>query len=97
MTRQLITNIQWTVTHWMLQNGMSIGIGDAVADRGTMEKIKEVINQQKARRRGIITLGESSQRPLAMASLVSSWALPCLPVLPPNGWFPCPALLSSPC
>lgn len=46
-TRALINNIQWSVTHWLLQNGFSIGIGDAVADGRTMEKIKDVISAQK--------------------------------------------------
>jgi DNA-directed RNA polymerase II subunit RPB1 len=46
-TRSLISNIQMCVTYWLLQNGMSVGIGDTVADRSTVDKIKKVISMQK--------------------------------------------------
>jgi DNA-directed RNA polymerase II subunit RPB1 len=43
----LINNIQFSVTEWLLQNGMSIGIGDTVADISTLDKIKDAISAQK--------------------------------------------------
>ncbi|KAI4976128.1 hypothetical protein ZWY2020_049735 [Hordeum vulgare] len=38
---------QSLVNYWLLQNGFSIGIGDAIADAGTMEKIDETIGKAK--------------------------------------------------
>ncbi len=37
--RRLINNTQFTVNHWLLHYGMSIGIGDTVADDATMAKV----------------------------------------------------------
>ena len=42
-TRRFINNTQLTVNHWLLQHGMSIGIGDTVADDATMTTINEII------------------------------------------------------
>lgn len=39
---------QVTVNHWLLQWGMSIGIGDTVADEATMNTINDII--EKVRR-----------------------------------------------
>jgi DNA-directed RNA polymerase II subunit RPB1 len=47
LTSLFITNVQMCVTYWLLQYGISIGIGDAVADAATMDKIKNVIAAQK--------------------------------------------------
>eukprot|EP00747_Dinoflagellata_sp_TGD_P161077 gnl/TRDRNA2_/TRDRNA2_178045_c0_seq8.p1 gnl/TRDRNA2_/TRDRNA2_178045_c0~~gnl/TRDRNA2_/TRDRNA2_178045_c0_seq8.p1 ORF type:complete len:1521 (-),score=-42.62 gnl/TRDRNA2_/TRDRNA2_178045_c0_seq8:230-4792(-) len=44
---RLITNIQRCVNHWLLLQGMSVGIGDATVDKVTIKKIKEVISTQK--------------------------------------------------
>ena len=38
---------QVVVNHWLLQNGFSIGIGDTIADRSTMEAINDTIAHAK--------------------------------------------------
>ncbi len=53
-TRRLINNIQRTVNHWLLQIGMSIGIGDTVADGPTMAVINRIIETAKNDVRRII-------------------------------------------
>lgn len=47
VTRYTINNIQFTVNHWLLQHGMSIGIGDTVADIATGSKIGAIIDAAK--------------------------------------------------
>jgi hypothetical protein len=47
VTRSTINNIQFTVNHWLLQHGMSIGIGDTVADAATGSKIGAIIDAAK--------------------------------------------------
>ena len=37
--------MQVTVNYWLLQHGMSIGIGDTVADQVTMNTINEIIEK----------------------------------------------------
>jgi hypothetical protein len=46
-TRFTINNCQFTVNHWLLQHGMSIGIGDTVADVATGAKIGAIIDAAK--------------------------------------------------
>ncbi|KAF8072459.1 NRPB1 [Scenedesmus sp. PABB004] len=46
-TRYTINNTQFTVNHWLLQHGMSIGIGDTVADAATGAKIGSIIDTAK--------------------------------------------------
>eukprot|EP00879_Flechtneria_rotunda_P006150 GHRR01006467.1.p1 GENE.GHRR01006467.1~~GHRR01006467.1.p1 ORF type:complete len:1335 (+),score=429.51 GHRR01006467.1:359-4363(+) len=46
-TRYTINNIQFTVNHWLLQHGMSIGIGDTVADVDTGARIAQIIDTAK--------------------------------------------------
>ncbi|WIA28234.1 hypothetical protein OEZ86_010790 [Tetradesmus obliquus] len=46
-TRYTINNTQYTVNHWLLQHGMSIGIGDTVADVATGAKIGSLIDTAK--------------------------------------------------
>ena len=41
--RAFLSQIQYLVNHWLLQHGFSIGIGDTVADEGTMRVIQETI------------------------------------------------------
>ena len=41
--RSFLSQIQYLVNHWLLQHGFSIGIGDTVADEGTMRVIQETI------------------------------------------------------
>lgn len=37
--------MQVTTNYWLLQHGMSIGIGDTVADQVTMNTINEIIEK----------------------------------------------------
>jgi DNA-directed RNA polymerase II subunit RPB1 len=46
-TRQLFTGIQRVVNFWLLHHGFSIGIGDTIADRGTMDFITQTIAEKK--------------------------------------------------
>ena len=41
--RAFLSQAQYTVNHWLLQHGFSIGIGDTVADTKTMNIISEII------------------------------------------------------
>lgn len=43
-----LNGVQQVVTHWLLQNGFSIGIGDTIPDKATIEKIQEHIDTQKS-------------------------------------------------
>lgn len=44
---KFFTGCQTIVNYWLLHNGFSIGIGDTIPDRPTIEKIEEAINKQK--------------------------------------------------
>ncbi len=46
-TRTLFTGLQQIVNYWLFHNGFSIGIGDTVADKKTMEYITEQIKIHK--------------------------------------------------
>ena len=48
VTRQLFTGIQMVVNYWLFHNGFSIGIGDTIADYGTMEVITKTIAERKS-------------------------------------------------
>jgi DNA-directed RNA polymerase II subunit RPB1 len=39
---------QAIVNYWLLHNGFSIGIGDTIPDRGTIQQIENAVNKQKA-------------------------------------------------
>ena len=41
--RAFLSQAQYTVNHWLLQHGFSIGIGDTVADNKTMGIISDII------------------------------------------------------
>lgn len=43
--RRFINNTQQTVNHWLLHHGMSIGIGDTVADEKTMMEVSRIIEK----------------------------------------------------
>lgn len=45
--RKFLGHTQWLVNYWLLQNAFSIGIGDTIADAGTMERINETISKAK--------------------------------------------------
>ncbi|KAJ7836355.1 DNA-directed RNA polymerase II, subunit 1 [Mycena olivaceomarginata] len=53
-TRQLFTGLQMVVNFWLFHNGFSIGIGDTIADSGTMAFITKKIADCKANVVGII-------------------------------------------
>jgi DNA-directed RNA polymerase II subunit RPB1 len=38
---------QRVINYWLLHNGFSIGIGDTIPDKGTIEKIEEAITKEK--------------------------------------------------
>ncbi|KAI0804397.1 DNA-directed RNA polymerase II subunit RPB1 [Xylaria sp. FL0064] len=43
-----LNGCQRVINYWLLHNGHSIGIGDTIPDKGTIEKIQEQIDEQKA-------------------------------------------------
>ncbi|KAL0059361.1 DNA-directed RNA polymerase II core subunit rpo21 [Marasmius tenuissimus] len=47
-TKQLFTGLQMVVNFWLFHNGFSIGIGDTIADTGTMSFITKTIAESKA-------------------------------------------------
>ena len=46
--RAFLSQCQYLTNHWLLQHGMSIGIGDTVADASTMGAINDTINKVHA-------------------------------------------------
>ncbi|KZT42808.1 beta and beta-prime subunits of DNA dependent RNA-polymerase [Sistotremastrum suecicum HHB10207 ss-3] len=48
VTRGLFTGLQKVVNYWLFHNGFSIGIGDTIADRATMETITTKISAAKS-------------------------------------------------
>ncbi|KAL0051000.1 hypothetical protein WJX82_000334 [Trebouxia sp. C0006] len=46
--RAFLSQCQYLTNHWLLQHGMSIGIGDTVADALTMGSINDTINKAKS-------------------------------------------------
>ena len=44
----LLNGVQQVVTYWLLQDGHSIGIGDTIPDKQTIEKIQVHIDEEKA-------------------------------------------------
>ncbi|KAI0063081.1 beta and beta-prime subunits of DNA dependent RNA-polymerase [Artomyces pyxidatus] len=53
-TRTLFTGLQTVVNFWLFHNGFSIGIGDTIADKKTMEYITQHIAERKANVQQII-------------------------------------------
>ncbi|THH07234.1 hypothetical protein EW146_g9383 [Bondarzewia mesenterica] len=53
-TRTLFTGLQTVVNFWLFHNGFSIGIGDTIADKGTMAYITQHIAERKANVQQII-------------------------------------------
>jgi DNA-directed RNA polymerase II subunit RPB1 len=47
ITKNFFDGTQLVVNYWLLQNGFSIGIGDTIADRGTMDAINDTISHAK--------------------------------------------------
>jgi DNA-directed RNA polymerase II subunit RPB1 len=58
--RSFLSQTQYLVNYWLLQNGMSIGIGDTIADDRTMLIINETINRVRSDRAAAL-----GRRPLA--------------------------------
>ncbi|KAG2453789.1 hypothetical protein HYH02_001998 [Chlamydomonas schloesseri] len=52
--RGFINNVQRTVNYWVINNGMSIGIGDTVADAKTMAKVNEIIEEAKRKVKEVV-------------------------------------------
>lgn len=42
--RRFLNNVQYSVNHWLMEHGFSMGIGDTVADTSTMRSINDIIN-----------------------------------------------------
>jgi DNA-directed RNA polymerase II subunit RPB1 len=45
--KNMMNSIQSVVNYWLLQNGFSIGIKDAIADKKTLERIRTVVETSK--------------------------------------------------
>lgn len=59
--RKFLGHTQWLVNYWLLQNAFSMGIGDTIADHGTMTKISETINKAKNEVNELIRLAQEKQ------------------------------------
>lgn len=66
--RAFLSQCQYLTNHWLLQHGMSIGIGDTVADYATMQAINETINK--------VTAGNVSTANPMLSVLLPSSMLP---------------------
>ena len=62
--RAFLSQTQFCVNYWLLQHGMSIGIGDTVANADTMMKITNIIAGVRC--------------PRALRALYAVCKLPCL-------------------
>ncbi|XP_040371173.1 DNA-directed RNA polymerase II subunit RPB1 isoform X1 [Rosa chinensis] len=58
---KFLSNTQWLVNYWLLQDGFSIGIGDTIADAATMEKINVTISKAKNEVKELISKAQSRQ------------------------------------
>lgn len=61
ITMAFFNGTQAVVNYWLLQNGFSIGIGDTIADRQTMDTINDTIGQAKKEVDRIITLAQNNK------------------------------------
>ena len=52
--RFFLNHTQLLVNYWILQEGMSMGIGDTIADEGTMATINEIIMDAKSKVQDVI-------------------------------------------
>ena len=48
VTRDFFSGVQKVVNFWLLHNGFSIGIGDTIPDKGTMQTITDFIETAKS-------------------------------------------------
>lgn len=58
VTRDFFSGVQKVVNFWLLHNGFSIGIGDTIPDKGTMEAITNFIETAKNEVANIITAAQ---------------------------------------
>lgn len=56
-----LNGVQQTVTYWLLNTGHSIGIGDTVPDKATIEKIQAHIDEEKAEVARLTNLATTNQ------------------------------------
>jgi DNA-directed RNA polymerase II subunit RPB1 len=64
--RAFLSQTQFTINHWLLQHGFSIGIGDLIADPRTMAIINDIMNRAKRDVKGLIEKvqgGDLEQQP----------------------------------
>lgn len=59
--KNFFNGVQRVVNYWLLQNGFSIGIGDTIADKATMETINTAIADAKAKVKDIILTGQRNK------------------------------------
>lgn len=59
--KNFLNGAQTVVNYWLLQNGFSIGIGDTIADRDTMENITSLISSAKDRVQEIILAAQQDK------------------------------------
>ncbi|KAH6824035.1 RNA polymerase II large subunit [Perilla frutescens var. hirtella] len=59
--RKFLGHTQWLVNYWLLQNAFSMGIGDTIADHGTMQKISETITTAKNEVNELIRAAQEKQ------------------------------------
>lgn len=64
--RAFLSQTQFTINHWLLQHGFSIGIGDLIADPKTMAIINDIMNRAKSDVKSLVEQvqgGELEQQP----------------------------------
>jgi DNA-directed RNA polymerase II subunit RPB1 len=61
VTKDFFNGTQLVVNYWLLQNGFSIGIGDTIADKQTMETINDTIAHAKKEVNKIIQKAQMNQ------------------------------------
>lgn len=61
VTRDFFNNVQTVVNYWLLGHGFSIGIGDTIADRQTMETINNTIASAKEAVKRIILQAQENR------------------------------------
>ncbi|KAH8921889.1 beta and beta-prime subunits of DNA dependent RNA-polymerase [Atractiella rhizophila] len=60
-TKIFIGGVQTVVNYWLLHNGFSIGIGDTVPDKGTMEAITGFVSHAKAEVANLIQMAQEDR------------------------------------
>lgn len=59
--KDLLDNTQLVVNAWLQHWGFSIGVGDTVADKATMEKISEIIDKAKQQVANLVKEGQMNR------------------------------------